>query len=168
MDKTIYKIFRPSILHILKKYVLFSFSGFFILILLGTFFVYDLSYEDYISLAFWEVMLPRLWQPLLFLSVIAVFLSLLIYQIGDVGLCEGKIKSRTLFGNSKTLLLKDISSVQYFGFLGFSFLRLYTNSTRFPVWMPLFINEYNEFCSDILNMTDDSSPLHDFFESYRI
>lgn len=55
------------------------------------------------------------------------------------------LHSTNIFGMARMVVWQDITDVKYLNLFGLSYLRVFSSHLRFPIWIPLFLKNKDEF-----------------------
>lgn len=101
-----------------------------------------------------------------FVEVFEAIGAILFVIIFKITLTGKSIKGQSFFGFKRHPTWEQIESIKPFSLLFLKYIRVYTNDGKSPIWLPLFLNNGNDFKEKVLEFAPKGNPLKEFIESY--
>ena len=75
------------------------------------------------------------------------------------------IKGFNFWGMSRTLRWNDITAVKSVNFIGLRYLKVFSNRTSLPLWIPLFLKNMREFTKFAASVPPDGNVFREYYSN---
>ncbi|MEN8146328.1 MAG: hypothetical protein ABFR02_01770 [Campylobacterota bacterium] len=75
------------------------------------------------------------------------------------------IKGYDVFGRKKFVEWNEITRCKYTNFFGLKYIKLFHESSRWPVWIPLYLKDINGFSDEIIKIVPENNCLRNYFDA---
>lgn len=84
---------------------------------------------------------------------------------GQIELSGTGIRSSDSLGRTRLVEWEDMRECREVNLFGFRYMKIFSYGKRMPLWIPLFLDNFEDFRCRVITYTDEGNPLSDQFEA---